>query len=120
MNNSFSQGKTMLLVNLNRSFDQTKASGVYRRLDIYEATRKYWKIAKSRAQNIKYVLGVYKGVVRSVIEINGCKWTNVAEDGTKFKSERCIFEGKLIEDSPYINKDVSDYPFGSGGAIRYI
>ena len=114
------QDEKLLLVSLNRSFDQAKASGVYRRLDIYETTRKYWKIAKSRAQNIKYVLGVYKGVVRSVIEINGWKWTNVAEDGTKFKSERCIFEGKLIEDSPYINKDVSDYPFGSGGAIRYI
>lgn len=31
-----------------------------------------------------------------------------------------FFEGKLIEDSPYLNKDVSAYPFGSGSAIRYI
>lgn len=37
-----------------------------------------------------------------------------------FSKERCCFHGTLIADSPYLNKDVSDYPFGSGGAIRYI
>ena len=114
------QKETLLLVSLNKSFDQAKADGVYRRIDIYEATRKYWKIGKNAPQEIKYVLGVYKGVVRSVIEITSWEWTDVAEDGTKFKSDRCIFEGKLINDSTYLNKDVSDYPFGSGGAVRYI
>ena len=114
------QKETLLLVSLNKSFDQAKANGVYRRIDIYESTRKYWKISKNAPQEIKYVLGVYKGVVRSVIEVSSWEWTNVAEDGTKFKSDRCIFEGKLLNDSVYLNKDVSDYPFGSGGAVRYI
>ena len=63
---------------------------------------------------------MYRGGVRSVIEVKSWQWTIVAEDGTIFKHERCAFEGKLIEDSPYINKDVSDYPFGSGGSVRYI
>lgn len=111
---------TLLLVSLNKSFDQSKANGVYRRPDIYEATRKYWKIGKNSPQEIKYVLGVYKGVVRCVIEVKSWKWTTVAEDGKTFKSARCIFEGTVLEDSPYMNKDVSDYPFGSGGAVRYI
>ena len=114
------QKDTLLLVSLNKSFDQAKANGVYRRIDIYEKTRKYWKISKNAPQEIKYVLGVYKGVVRSVIEVNSWHWTTVAEDGTTFDKERCVFEGKLIEDSPYLNKDISDYPFGSGGAVRYI
>lgn len=35
-------------------------------------------------------------------------------------SERCCFYGVLIADSPYLNKDENDYPFGSGGAIRYV
>ena len=115
-------GDTLLLVSLNRSFNQAKADGVYRRVDIYEATRKYWdNISPKRAPNIKYVLGVYKGVVRSVIEVRSWKWTLIAEDGTKFKRERCIFEGNLLKDSPYLNKDVSDYPFSRfGGSIRYI
>ena len=112
---------TLLLVSLNRSFDQAKANGVYSRVDIYEATRKYWDISKKSAPIINYVLGVYKGVVRSVIEVKSREWTQVAEDGTRFNSERCIFVGDLLKDSPYLNKDVSDYPFSRyGGAIRYI
>ena len=114
------KAETLLLVSLNRSFDQAKAKGVYRRLDIYESTRKYWAIGKNMPKEIKYVLGVYRGIVRSVIEVESWKWSLVSEDGTIFKRERCMFEGRLIEDSQYLNKDVSDYPFGSGGAIRYI
>ena len=111
---------TLLLVNLNRSFDQAKSTGVYRRVNIYEATRKYWAISSHRAGCIKYVLGVYRGIVRCVIEVESYHWVEIAEDGTPFKKPRCCFEGKMIDDSPYINTDVTDFPFGSGGAIRYI
>ena len=113
-------GDSLLLVSLNNSFNQAKAQGVYRRIDIYESTRKYWKISKAAPSGIKFVLGVYKGVVRSVLEVESWTWTTVAEDGTEFKSDRCVFEGKLLKDSPYLNKDVSDYPFGSRGSVRYI
>ena len=44
----------------------------------------------------------------------------IAEDGTVFKKPRFAFEGDIITDSPYLNRDVSDYPFGSGGAVTYI
>lgn len=114
------KGETLLLVSLNKSFNQAKANGVYRRIDIYEATRKYWFIRKNAPNTIKYVLGVYKGVVRSVLEVKSWNWTTIADDGTRFMKDRCVFEGRLIETSPYINRDVSDYPFGSGGAVRYI
>lgn len=113
-------GDTLLLVSLNNSFNQKNAKGVYRRVDIYEATRKYWHIGKNSPQEIKYVLGVYKGVVRSVIEVESWTWTKIAEDGTIFQRDRCVFEGKLIADSPYLNTDVSDYPFGTRGVVRYI
>lgn len=111
----------LLLVSLNKSFDDAKAHGVYRRTDIYEKTRKYWPIAKSRASRIDYVLGVYHGVVRSVLEVEGHEWTSYDEESlAHFNKERCCFHGALITDSPYLNKDVSDYPFGRGGAVRYI
>ena len=103
----------LLLVSLNRSFYQTSANGVYQRPNIYEATRKAWRTSKKRVENITHVLGVYKGIVRSVIEVNSHSWTQDPKP-------RCCFEGKLLENSPYLNKDVSDYPFGSRGAIRYI
>lgn len=111
----------LLLVSLNRSFDDAKAQGVYQRINIYEKTRQYWAIAKSRAAEIDYVLGVYHGFVRSVIKVDSYDWTFYDEEKkVRFSKERCCFHGTLIVDSPYLNKDVSDYPFGSGGAIRYI
>lgn len=111
----------LLLVSLNKSYDSEKASGVYCRENIYEKTRKYWSIAKTRAQKIDYVLGVYHGIVRAVLKVVDYEWTLRSDDGrTIFKKERCCFNGYLVKDSAYLNKDVSDYPFGSGGAFRYI
>lgn len=111
----------LLLVSLNKTYNQTNVKdGIYRRPNFYEATRKYWRIGRYRPQNIRYLLGVYQSVVRSVIEVSSYKWVEKSEDGTIFKYPRCCFEGKLLEDSPYLNKDVSAYPFGSGGAVTYI
>lgn len=116
-----SPGDHLLLVSLNRSFDDAKASGVYRRVNMYEKTRQYWQIARSRVNKVDYVLGVYKGIVRSVLRVEGCNWSFYDEEKkVHFKRERCCFHGVLVTDSPYLNKDVSDYPFGSGGPIRYI
>ena len=110
----------LLLVSLNKTYNQTCACGVYQRPDIYESTRKYWAISPSRARDIDYVLGVYRGIVRCVIKVQSYSWTNVADDGMPFRKARCCFDGQICPDSPYLNKDVSDYPFGSGGAVRYI
>ena len=68
-----------------------------------------------------YVLGVYKGIVRSVYKPFSWKEYNKPENGGEpFNRIRCGFEGAFVLDSPYLTTDVSDYPFGSGGAIRYI
>ena len=113
-------GDNILLVNLNQSYNQTKAKGVYKRFDIYESTRKYWRISKDKAEHIDFVLGVYKGIVRCVIRVESYKFVDQADDGTVFSKLRCCFEGAVCPDSLYMNTDVSDYPFGSQGAIRYI
>ena len=113
-------GDYILLVNLNQSFNQAKAKGVYKRYDVYEATRKYWKVNIERAAHIGYVLGVYKGIVRCVIKVKSHSFVTQAEDGTIFSKPRCCFEGEICHNSPYLNKEVSDFPFGSGGATRYI
>ena len=113
-------GDNILLVNLNQSYNQTKAKGIYKRFDIYESTRKYWKINRDKSGHINYVLGVYKGIVRCVIKVKSHKFVHQAEDGTLFPKPRCCFAGEVCPDSLYMNTDVSDYPFGSGGAIRYI
>ena len=109
------------LVSLNKSFDDAKANGVYRRISVYEKTHRYWAIAKSRASQINYIEGVYHGIVRSVLKVEGHGWAFCDdESNVSLGKERCCFRGVLTMDSSYLNKDVSDYPFGSGGAIRYI
>ena len=117
-------GHKLLMVNLNRSYNQKRAVGVYVRKDVYEMTRKYWHLNKSRADQIDYLLGVYKGIVRMVIKPS-TKWklSTADENGNPFKTARYEIEG-ITDDGEgnrlYLNKDVTDYPFPSGGAIKYI
>lgn len=110
----------LLLVSLNRTYNQTKAKGVYKRNSDYESARKYWAISGNKAPKIDYILGIYKGIVRIVIEVKNFTLCEVADDGTVFTKPRYAFEGIILENSPYLNKDVSDYPFGSGGSHTYI
>lgn len=91
--------------------------------DLYEITRKYWKVSKHNADQIDYLLGVYKGVVRCVLKPT-TKWLpfkHREKDGRI--TIRYYVEG-VIDDKEgnglYLNKDVTAYPFPSGGAIRYI
>lgn len=113
-------GDKLLLVSLNKSYNQSKASGLYRRANDYESARKYWAISPDKADKIDYILGIYRGVVRIVIDVKNNYPCEVAEDGTVFKKPRFAFVGDVVQDSPYLNKDVTDYPFGSGGAVTYI
>ena len=113
-------GDRLLLVSLNKSYKQSKATGVYRRANDYESARKYWKLSRDKADKVTYILGIYRGIVRIVIEVKGKSLCSVADDGTVFKKPRFAFVGDIVTDSPYLNTDVTDYPFGSGGAITYI
>ena len=60
-------------------------------------------------------MGVYRGVVRSVLKVD-----NYSVVKNEKNRDRCDFVGNMVYDSKYLNTDVSDYPFGNGGAIRYI
>lgn len=113
-------GDRLLLVSLNRSYNHASATGVYKRDSDYESARKYWALSADKASKIDYILGIYRGIVRIVIDVKKRTTCDVADDGTVFRKTRFAFEGEIVEDSPYLNKDVSDYPFGSGGAITYI
>ena len=115
----------LLMVNLNRTYNQSKvSSALYKRPDMYEATRKYWHLNKANADEVDYVLGVYKGIVRIVIKPT-TKWQKAEydENGNKYSTSRYFIEG-ITEghegNTLYLNKDTKAYPFPSGGAIRYI
>ena len=113
-----------LTVSLNKTYIQKNAQGVYVRINLYECTRKYWKLNPDRANQVEYVLGVYRGIVRAVIKPTS-KWelTSYDDNGMPFTSKRYQIEGIMddeVGNNLYLNKDVTDYPFGSGGSIRYI
>ena len=103
----------VLLVSLNRTFDLARKRNDD--IDLYDITCRSWWVAKYKAPKIDYVLGVYRGVVRSVVKVNGYSWVKDAKN-----RDRCAFEGELMLDSPYLNTDVRNYPYGRQQAIRYI
>ena len=118
------QGHQLLMVNLNKTYRVKIVNGMQVRPILYDVTRRYWHVNKENADQINYLLGVYKGVVRCVIKPT-TKWLLAKQDenGKLMKTKRYYIEG-ITDDKEgnelYLNKDTSAYPFGSGSAIRYV
>ena len=68
------------------------------------------------SQSADYVLAVYEGIVRAVFKPH--KWYAV-EEPKLFAGTRYAFEGEEVLNSPYLNKDVSEYVQGQS-PVRYI
>lgn len=114
------KGHKLLMVNLNKTYIQRNANGMKVRPDLYEITRGNWRVNRANADEVNYVLGVYKGVVRCVIKPTA-KWEKIFDVYTN--SNRYRIEGVTDDregNDLYLNRDVTAYPFPSRGAIRYI
>jgi len=70
--------------------------------ELYEATRKSWKIDINKAKKYKYVLSAYKWIIREVYEVN--QWEKL-ENRYWFKWE---IANQIIRDK-YLHTDVSEY-----------
>ena len=81
--------------------------------NIYESTRKSWKINESRLSQIEYVLSEYRGVVRAIFR--PIKWLRV--------NDRWMFEGEEVQDNEireiYLNKSVPKKERGAANPIKY-
>lgn len=76
-------------------------------------------ISQSRAKEICYVLGVYRGTVIAVFNVSGYIWLKVDDElGNEFKRNVALKE--CWKTTHLINKDVTDYRFGTGFTFRYI
>lgn len=107
----------LIAVKLNRTYlDKPSQAPVYQRENIYEKTRKYWKINIDKARQADYVLAVYKGIVRAVFK--PLEWYPVTRPEL-FSGTRYAFDGIEVPDSPYLNTDVSAYITGQS-PVRYI
>lgn len=88
-----------------------------KRDNIYEATRKYWRLNGSRAKTADYVLAVYKGIVRAVFKPTEWHISDVKFD----TGNRWEFTGIEVDDSPYLNTSVKEYiKKGNQNPIFYI
>lgn len=82
-------------ININKTYNNGE------RENIYEATRKYWKMNGQRAMSATYVLSLYRGIVRAVFKPT--RWYLSKE----YKG-RWEFDGIEVEESPYLHKTVKN------------
>jgi len=113
----------LLLIKINKRYRNNMSS-----LELYEATRGYWRVNVENAKKIDYVLSVYDGMVLEVYEV--ATWlpalstfSNRKTSNPEDLKERYEFVGKIADDkirNKYINKSVSDY-FSQGEAnpVKY-
>ena len=82
-------------ININKTYNNGE------RDNIYEATRKYWKMNGERAKSATYVLSLYRGIVRAVFKPT--RWYKSQEYEGRWE-----FDGIEVNDSPYLHKSVKN------------
>ena len=104
--------KNAVLININKLYKRGMSDN-----EIYEATRKHWKIDIKKAKEIKLVCSVAQGIIRGVFYQD--KWLV-----SKRADKRAYFVGKVAgtkDLDKYLNKSVSKYwKKGSQYPIKYI
>ena len=98
-----------LIVNINKTYETAK--------DVYEATRKSWKLSDNKIKNIELVISEYHKVFRAVYK--PIKWySEIDEKGKK----RWLFEGIDVSSQypQYVNKNNSFKIDGTQNPVRYI
>lgn len=89
--------------------------GKLKRENLYEMTRKYWKVDIKRARKVTHVLAIVNGVVEEVYIPSEWKYTEVPK-----YIGRCEFQGVEDEQSAYIGKSVTSYYGRSQNPVKYI
>ncbi len=85
------------------------------RENIYEMTRKYWKIDIDKARKVTHVLAILKGHVVAVFAPEKWRYTDNPQYGCRIE-----FEGSEIADCEYIGKSVEHFYGRSSNPAKYI
>ena len=102
----------LLAVNISQTIHDNSEE----RRDLYEKTRKYWRLSIKHAQQADFVLGHVNGIVLSVVKPYQDGWYPVPYKG----EQRYAFHGEIIDGSPYLNKDISQWTSKVRNPVRYI
>ena len=109
--------------------------GICKRENLYEATRRCWKVNLKRAKEAVYLLGTVDGTVLCVIKIESCyhvshefceKEENICKDVFKANTDLCkikkrvAFEGKELKDEKkYLGKKLPEKYIPGRCPVRY-
>ena len=89
--------------------------GKIKRENLYEMTRKYWKVDITRARKVTHVLAIVNGIVEEVYIPIDWKYT----EDLKYIG-RCEFLGIEDERSTYIGKSALSFYGKSQNPVKYI
>lgn len=89
--------------------------GKVKRENLYEMTRKYWKVDITRARRATHVLAIVNGIVEEVYIPVDWKYT----EDPKYIG-RCEFLGIKDEQTNYIGKSVDSFYGKSQNPVKYI
>ena len=89
--------------------------GKVKRENLYEMTRKYWKVYITRARRATHVLAIVDGIVEAVYIPFDWKYTEEPKH-----IGRCEFQGTEDEQTNYIGKSVTSFYGRSQNPVKYI
>ncbi len=100
----------VVLININRLYRSD--------LELYEVTRKHWKVSMRRVSTINVACSVYRGIIREVFVVHRWLPSPPPEKGRRY------FEGEVAPPgirNKYIDKSVAKYwKQGSQNPIKYV
>jgi len=89
--------------------------GKVKRENLYEMTRKYWKVDITRARRSTHVLAIVDGIVEAVYIPFDWKYTEEPKH-----IGRCEFLGTEDEQTNYTGKSVTSFYGRSQNPVKYI
>lgn len=93
-------------------------------VELYEATRSWWKVSLTRAEKARWACAVFGGVVRAVYAIDS--WESptpeiVAEDPRRAGRWAFVGERDPEKEAQYLFRDVTAYPpMAAQNPVRYV
>lgn len=104
----------VILIRINRTYRENMSIE-----ELYEATRKGWRLNPERAERAKYVFSVYRGIVKEIYKINDWKFREIYHNRKRYE-----FNGKIAPDDirvKYWDMSVAKcFKRGASNPITYI
>lgn len=109
--------KPVILININKHYERGMTPE-----QVYEVTRKHWRINHKKANKIDVVCGVCRGIIRGVFLSSG--WERSVDAPKEKDRKRFHFVGKIASDSlckRYFETNVDGYwSRGAQYPIKYV